>query len=151
MDKANVLNQYFASVLTKENNKNIEKLRTKLIASKTNISIEVVAVVEYKLFCQTDPTKASGPDGIPGRLLKEGDMQLAEPLTRVFNMSLQSRSLLMIGRKLTTPNHKKGDKHKPSNYTPTSLTSLCAHGVITLLYFLCSSARGNKHTHIRSD
>ena len=44
-----------------------EKLRTKMIASKTPISIEYVIVVE-------DPMNASGSDGIPGRLLKRSSL-----------------------------------------------------------------------------
>ena len=33
----------------------------------------------YKVLCKIDPSKACGPDEIPGQLLREGAPWLAEP------------------------------------------------------------------------
>ncbi len=128
VDKANALNQYFSSVFTKENWQNLESLKMSLSASRQTISMEQITIVEedvYKLLSDVDPTKASGPDEIPGRLLKEGAMQIAVPLTRLFNISLRTGTLPDDWKKANiTPIHKKGDKHTPKNYRPISLTSL---------------------------
>ena len=79
----------------------------------------------HNLLCTIDPAKSSGPDNIPGRLLKEGAPWIAEPLARLFNMSMSSGQLPREWtRGNVTPIFKKGSKHIPSNYRPVSLTSL---------------------------
>ena len=87
-------------------------LKAMLATSRKSICMEDVTVEKsdvYKQLCQIDPAKSSGPDGIPGGLLK-GATQLAEPLTRVFNMSLQSGD-----RGNITPIYKKGVNHRTTD------------------------------------
>ena len=45
------------------------------------------------LLKQVDPYKATGPDGIPSRLLKEVANELSPSITLVFNGSLQQGKL----------------------------------------------------------
>ena len=104
--------------------------------------------------CKIDPSKAFGPDDIPGRLLKEGaPWRLAEPLTQLYNLSLQSGVLPRDWRRANvTPVFKKGDKHSPSNYHPISLTSLVVkcleHLVHTrILEFLEANNKHSSHQH----
>ena len=79
----------------------------------------------YEELCRFDPTKASGPDEIPGRLLREGAPWIAEPLLNLFNASLKSGRLPRDWTRANiTPVFKKGNKHAPKNYRPVSLTSL---------------------------
>ena len=85
-DKASALNEYFMSVFTKEKHQNLDKLCTRLSTRKISAALEDIDITEqdvYKLLCRTDPSKACGPDEIPGRLLKEGAMCIAEPLTKL--------------------------------------------------------------------
>ena len=42
----------------------------------------------YRVLRAIDPIKSCGPDGIPGRLLREGANHLSKPLTRLFNTAL---------------------------------------------------------------
>ena len=76
-----------------------------------------------------------GPDEIPGRLLHEGADWLAEPLTKLFNLSLSFGSVPVDWtRSNITPILKKGDKHLPSNYRPISLTSIVVKTLERLLH-----------------
>ena len=64
-------------------------------------------------------------DEIPGRLLREGAPWLAEPITKLFTMSLQSGFLPRDWRRANvTTVFKRGNKHSPSNYHPITLTSV---------------------------
>ena len=70
--------------------------------------------------------KATGPDGIVPRLLFEFSEQLAPPLTFIFNKSIGS---VIVPEDWELANvasiFKKGEKYKPSNYRPVSLTCIC--------------------------
>jgi len=69
--------------------------------------------------------KACGPDCIPAQSLKAGADFISLPLSKLFQLSLDSGSL---PRDWVTANiipvHKKGDKHLSSNYHPISRTSI---------------------------
>ena len=74
----------------------MDKLREELAASKnpdTLEDIQISAEAVLKELRSSDITKASGLDNIPGRLLKEGAIYLAKPLSDLFNVSLQTGSL----------------------------------------------------------
>ena len=118
VDKAKVFNGYFCSIFTRENSSNLTQLRNLVQASWSTSSIDEVVISEdavFEVLCKIDPSKACGPDDIPGRLLKEGAPWLAEPLTQLYNLSLQSGVLPRDWRRANvTPVFKKGDKHSPS-------------------------------------
>ncbi len=71
-----------------------------------------------------DPSKASGPDTISPRLLREGANELSKPLATIFNMLL-STSMFPKAWKLAnvTPIYKKSNPAHPTNYRPISLLS----------------------------
>ena len=70
-----------------------------------------------------NPYKATGPDNISPRVLKEMADVLAAPLTALFQNSLDKSEVPDDWRKArVTPLYKKGDKYLPSNYRPISLT-----------------------------
>ena len=92
--------------------------------SITTTLIHISAEDVFKELRSIDVTKASGPDNIPGRLLKEGAIYLAKPLSDLFNVSLLTGSLPSDCKRVNvTPVFKKGSRHTPSNYRPVSLTS----------------------------
>ena len=74
---------------------------------------------------QTNSSKAAGPDGIDGILLKNCAASLAKPLTIMFNTSYVSGIIPEEWKlALVVPVHKKGEKDNVENYRPISLTSL---------------------------
>ena len=156
VDKAKVFNAYFCSIFTRENSSNLAHLRNLVQASWSASSISDVVISEdavFEVLCKIDPNKACGPDDIPGRLLKVGAPWLAEPLTQLFNLSLQSGALPRDWRRANvTPVFKKGDKHSPSNYRPISLTSLvvkCLECLVhtRILEFLEANNKLSGHQH----
>ena len=89
----------------------------------------------YRVLCRIDPSKACGPDEMPGWLLREGAPWLAKPITKLFSMSLQLGSLPRDWRRANVaPMFKRGNKHSPSNYRPVSLTSLVVKCLERLVY-----------------
>ena len=73
-------------------------------------------------FSALNPHKATGPDNISGRFLKE----LTPALTLIFQASLhQGQEPTIWKDAFITPLFKKGDRSKPSNYRPISLTPIC--------------------------
>ena len=71
------------------------------------------------------PHKATGPDKIPPRLLKELAIELAPVFTILFNASLKQGVVPSDWRSAhVAPIFKKGDPLAPSNYRPVSLTSI---------------------------
>ena len=138
VDKAKVLNQYFCSVFAKENISNLPRLRSLIwpIWSTPSI-VDVVFDVDevYKVLCRIDSSKACGPDEIPGRLLREGAPWLAEPISKLYSMSLQSKALPRDWKRANVAQmFKRGNKHSPSNYRPVSLTRLVVKCLEHLVY-----------------
>ena len=71
-------------------------------------------------------TKASGPDGLSARVLKECANQIVSPLCHIFNMSLRDGALPREWLEANViPVYKKSDKQYVGNYRPVSLLSIC--------------------------
>ena len=67
-----------------------------------------------------------GPDGIVPRILRDYADQLAKPLAFIFQKSLDSSIVPSDWQQANVvPLFKKGEKYKPSNYRPVSLTCIC--------------------------
>ena len=68
--------------------------------------------------------KASGPDLINNRILKELADVLAEPLTDLFNITRSVSTVPDIWKRgNVTPIHKKDSKSEVENYRPITLLS----------------------------
>ena len=71
-----------------------------------------------------DVTKATGPDGISARLLKEGAPSISVSLTKLLNLSLNLGTFPSLWKQANvTPLYKKGDSYLCNNYRPISLLS----------------------------
>ncbi len=87
------------------------------------IDQKVVSAIDvYKVHNGLDISKATGPDNISNKLLKEASVPIAEPLSYLFNFSL-SLGTFPDAWKLTNviPIFKKGDTMLCTNYRPISL------------------------------
>ena len=72
-----------------------------------------------------DPSKATGPDGISPRLLKEAGDAIVPSLTRLINLSLSCAKVPDSWKRANViPIHKKDDKCLTNNYRPISLLSV---------------------------
>ena len=87
-----------------------------LICSSANVG---------ELLLTLDVNKAIGPDGLSARLLREAAPVISDPLSKLFNMSLNRGKLPRDWKRANiAPVYKNGGKEYVSNYRPISLTSL---------------------------
>lgn len=107
---------------------NLQQLKRKLVGERCQQSIELVTFSEdqvYDELSSIDITKASGPDELHGRLLKEAAPYIARSLSQLFAKSMSTGCLPRDWKIANvTPIHKKESCHQPGNYRPVSLTSL---------------------------
>ena len=87
-----------------------------------DISINVSGV--HKLLSDLNPFKATGPDAISARFLKETANELAPMLTCLFHQLTTGEIPQDWKKAYVIPIHKKGSKTDPKNYRPVSLTSI---------------------------
>ena len=121
--KADILNDQFTSVFTKEDLSNPPKLPKRHIPSLSQIKVTVRGV--FKLLQGLKPHKAAGPDKVPTRLLKLGAQELAPGLTMFYQLSLDQGKLPTDWKTANvSPVFKKGNRSSPANYRPISLTSV---------------------------
>ena len=122
--KADAFNRYFHSVFTGAVCPTVHPLpcasSTPLI-SALNIQHEEVR----KELSLLNPSKTSGPDNIPARLLKEGASEIAPSLTKILKLSLHLAKVPSVWKDANViPLYKRGDKSAAKNYRPISLTSV---------------------------
>ncbi|KAF2347312.1 Reverse transcriptase domain [Trinorchestia longiramus] len=81
-----------------------------------------------------NPYKLTGPDGLGPRILKETAEVISEPLTNIFNQSLETGIVPDDSKRANvTPLFKKGNKQIANNYRPISLTSVISKTIERLL------------------
>ena len=123
--KARILNHQYQSVFSKEDSADIPEPNEP--ESPTMPEIVVTEEGVFKQLSTLQENKASGPDKIPSRILKAAAKPLSRCLTLLYNSSLKSGSLPHDWRTANiTPIFKKGERFKPSNYRPVSLTCICS-------------------------
>ena len=92
-----------------------------------------------------NPSKASGPDQVPARLLKELSKELAPVVTALYKQSFDTGD---VPEEWTTawitPVFKKGSRSDPANYRPVSLTCILCK---LMEHVLCTHIRGHLERH----
>ena len=123
--KANILNQQFKSVFTKENkNEKLPEMKGVKYESMKDINIETHGI--EKLLKNINTKKACGPDMISNSVLKECAKEIAPVLSHIFQLSIDTGELPKDWRNANvSPIFKKGDRHTAANYRPVSLTCVC--------------------------
>ena len=122
--KANLLNEQFGSVFSNQSPRVSHNFpKHNKLPDMNNITVTRAGVL--KLLININPNKATGPDGIPGRLLKLCANELVEVFQLLFQASLDQGSVPNDWKRADiTPLYKKGDKMQAENYRPVSLTSI---------------------------
>ena len=122
IDKANILNQFFQSqTFLNEQNATIPDL----IPYETNSFLNSINLTPIDVHCilnQLPLGKATGPNGLSNRILKELSTELSEPLCSFYNLSLRTGivpSSYKMGNVCSI--FKKDDPSLPSNYRPITL------------------------------
>ena len=121
-DKANALNDYFKSVFTNEQHTTPTKGPSPFPSIQ---SLEIGLNGIIKQLKALNPNKASGPDEIPAKVLKETANGIAPIIHHIFQQSYTSGQPPEAWKTaLVTAIYKKGNKSDPANYRPISLTCI---------------------------
>ena len=123
-DMVELLNEQFSSVFTKEilGSLHIDSSIGDVEALEhINIDPEIIR----KSILELNICKATGPDGIHARILREGIDSITEALRQIFKRSLNFTEIPQDWKLANVvPIFKKGRKDDVSNYRPVSLTSI---------------------------
>ena len=122
-DQADLFNEYFYKQFSQPSEYNIDIDMSNSNNSSIDLKFHVFDI--YMILKDLNPSKAAGPDGINGMVLKKCASRLAKPLSLMYNISYVT-GCIPDEWKLASivPVHKKGDKASVENYRPISLTSL---------------------------
>ena len=120
--KANMFNTFFTKVFSIPD-QHVGRAPSKKLPPMPKIQISQAGVL--KLLLNIKENKATGPDGIPGNLIKMCAHELAPVFTTLFQASLDQGCVPPDWKMAhIVPVFKKGSKSKVENYRPISLTSI---------------------------
>ena len=130
-EKAEILNKQFFKAFSSGLQYSKEEFLEKCEMDTSDKNYSVMDDIEIsengiaKLLSGLNPAKATGPDKLPPRVLKELSTQLAPILTMIYRLSLNTGQVPADWRHaLVSPVFKKGEHYEPINYRPVSLTSI---------------------------
>ena len=119
-----MLNEQLQSVFTSESNDPIPDKGTSKHPNIPPLTISTPGI--KKLLNNINHHKATGPDNISGRILKELQEKTAPILSLIVTKSFHTgKTPIDWKTAYVAPAFKKGDKHKAVNYRPISLTCIC--------------------------
>ena len=135
VEKANALNEQFSSVFSDADGTFSGKLPKKIEDKMDHIQITEEGI--SKLLSNLCETKATGPDNISAKFLKTFATELAPVYRFLFQTSLDQCKVPDDWKEANiTPIFKKGERNKPENYRPVSITSISCK---MLEHILCSN------------
>ena len=135
-EKANNFNDYFAKKSKLEEAGRIPDTSDLEEANSNIDNIRVSHLTVKRILQNMKVAKASGPDGISPRILKNVAEEIAPVLARIFNFSLQTGKFPSIWKQANvTPLYKnKGKRSKLNNYRPVSLLSCIGKAMERCVY-----------------
>ena len=120
--KANLFSDYFSA---QSNINTTQYPDIPHLPDRVGDTLESVYVSElevYKILKCLKVKKASGPDSISNRILKECALSLAGPLHKLYNYSFSSGEFPITWKLSNTcPIHKTAERYIKTNYRPVSL------------------------------
>ena len=133
-DKANAFNEYFHSVFT-QSSFILPDINDLPSVSDSLLDITFTLEEVYQALISLQPNKASGPDSIGPRILKNCAAPLTTPVHHFFVLSLNSHSIPGDWKQHTIiPVYKSGDKSTLKNYRPISLLCSISKLLESLIY-----------------
>ena len=123
---AEVCNQQFSSVFTAEDVANVPSHENTFRRDVTDrlVHIEIGVDAEKSRLEKLREDKSPGDDDLSPRLLKMISEEVAEPVTILFNQSMNEGDVPLDWKSANvTSIFKKGCRNQPDNYRPASLTS----------------------------
>ena len=142
--KSEILNDQFVSVFNQ--NEDATSIKDKGPSPHSDMNnIIVSACGVFKLLSNLKIHKATGPDKIPARLLKELAAELTPVFTLFYQTSLDQGKVPDDWKEANVvPIFKKGERNHPGNYRPISLTSISCK---MLEHIVCSSIMDHLDSH----
>lgn len=136
-DKAEVLGQHFAAKCRLANDfscgaENFPPVQQRSANLLTTVHFRPSTV--QRTLSALNPSKATGPDAVPARVLKSCSDSLAIPLAKLFTRCFrtgQQPTAWKIAN--VVPVYKKGSKSNPKNYRPISLLSIISKCMETII------------------
>ena len=120
-EQAELFNQFFADQFSTPSLYDID------IDFRDDIEVNISQKSVFLLLKNINSSKAKGPDGIHGKILKNCATSLAYPLSLIFNTSFKTGAIPAEWKIANVvPVFKKGSKASVENYRPISLTCLTA-------------------------
>ena len=122
LDQADLFNEFFYAQFSDKSNYDID---IDMNHNNSFFDIKFHELDVMLLLKEINPSKAAGPDGLHGMVLKNCAASLAKPLTAIFNVSYVTGCIPQDWKLASiVPIHKKDEKGCVENYRPVSLTSL---------------------------
>ena len=116
------LNSFFSKVFTREGDGEVPPFTRQQGSQLIDLRIEEEEI--SKILTSLNAWKAMGPDGIHPAVLKNCSNEVATPLRKIFQSSIDQGKLPTDWKRANvTPIFKKGLRTEASNYRPVSLTS----------------------------
>ena len=134
LSKAEIFNSFFLEQSKVDSSSaSLPEITDSPVSSLDSITISETEVLDVLL--SLDTSKASGPDGISAKLLKEAAPAISPSLTKLFNTSLANKKFPLAWKQANvSPLHKKGPDNLCNNYRPVSLLS-CTGKVFEKIVF----------------
>ena len=139
-EKANACNAQFQSAFSMEDQATMPQPHGERFPRMPDLNITENGVL--KLLEGLNPSKASGPDQVPARVLKECAKPLAPVIADFYQQSIDEARLPYDWKQqYVHPVFKKGSRSDPANYRPVALTCILCK---TLEHIIAS----NLHCHL---
>jgi hypothetical protein len=118
-DKANNLNNYYASVFCCERDIPVRN------STHSDKSFKIKIDIIRKRLSMIGRNKSLGPDGIPGAIFKMGGEAMVPYLARLLDVTINNGTIPRDWKKaIVVPTHKGGDRSVVKNYRSVSVTSV---------------------------
>ena len=123
-EAANALNVYYHSVFTPDD-EGVELPEFPFQTEEKLTDVPFMQETVEEILSSRDPNKASGPDGVESRLLKECSEELAPIMSELFRKSMDAGVVPELWKEANVvPIHKSGSRASMSNFRPVALTSV---------------------------